>query len=185
MKMKRDGKAAEARTPGKPRTKADQRMRNEDADRRFMAEAIGLSLKGMRGGKGGPFGALVVRKGEVIGRGHNRVLASADPTAHAEITAIRAACRRLGTFHLEGCVLYTTCEPCPMCLAAAYWARVDRVVYANTRRDAAAIGFSDAFIYEELERAVARRSMPMTRIMGSEARSAFDEWLSKADRTPY
>jgi tRNA(Arg) A34 adenosine deaminase TadA len=185
MKPAERGKAEKGRTRGRKRPEAVEGTEGEDADRRFMAEAIRLSHKGMRGGSGGPFGALVVRRGEVIGRGHNRVLESADPTAHAEITAIRAASRRLGAFHLEGCVLYTTCEPCPMCLAAAYWARIDRIVYANTRRDAAAIGFSDAFIYEELGRAVARRSLPMKRIMGAEARAAFDEWLSKDDRTPY
>jgi tRNA(Arg) A34 adenosine deaminase TadA len=150
-----------------------------------MAEAIDLSLRGMRRGRGGPFGALIVRDGEVIARGNNRVLATADPTAHAEITAIRADSRKLGLFHLEGCVLYTTCEPCPMCLGAAYWARLDRIVYANTREDAAAIGFSDAFIYAELDRAIPRRRLPMIRVMGPEALAAFDEWRLKSDKTLY
>jgi guanine deaminase len=156
-----------------------------ESDRRFLAEAAELSFRGMRRGKGGPFGAVVVLGGEVIGKGWNKVLASRDPTAHAEVTALRAACRAAGSFHLEGSVLYTSCEPCPMCLGAAYWARVARIVYANTRSDAEAIGFSDAFIYEELARPVGRRRLPLVRHADLRAREAFAEWLAKADKTPY
>lgn len=156
-----------------------------EADRRFMAEAIALSRKGMRRGDGGPFGALIVCRGEILSRGWNRVLVSADPTAHAEITAIRAACRRLGAFSLEGCDLFTSCEPCPMCLGAAYWARVDRLIYANTRKDAAAIGFSDDFIYTELDRSPSRRRLPMIQLMRDEAFLPFAEWRAKADKTHY
>jgi len=154
-------------------------------DRRFLAEASELSLRGMRRGKGGPFGALVVKDGRVIGRGCNEVTGSLDPTAHAEVNAIRAACRKLEAFSLEGCVLYTSCEPCPMCLGAAYWARIGRVVYANTRRDAEAIGFSDAFIYAELERPPSRRKLALVRIPDAAAAAAFREWREKRDKTPY
>lgn len=154
-------------------------------DRRLMAQAIALSLRGMRKGRGGPFGALVARDGKVLGRGCNEVLAANDPTAHAEITAIRAACKALGSFQLRGCVLVTTCEPCPMCLGAAYWARVDRIVYGSGRRDAAAVGFDDKFIYDELDLPPARRSLPMVRVMRKEALAAFREWRDKADKTRY
>lgn len=154
-------------------------------DRRFLAEAAELSLRGMRRGKGGPFGAVVVKDGKVIGRGCNEVTGSRDPTAHAEVNAIRAACRKLRAFSLEGCVLYTSCEPCPMCLGAAYWARLRRVVYANTRRDAEAIGFSDAFIYAELDRPLSRRRLRLERIADAAAAAAFREWRDKADKTPY
>ncbi|HKK79173.1 MAG TPA: nucleoside deaminase, partial [Phaeodactylibacter sp.] len=119
-------------------------------DRDFMEQAIRLAREGMEAGMGGPFGAVVVWKGQVIGQGQNRVLADGDPTAHAEMVAIRAACEHLGHFQLEGCTLYTSCEPCPMCLGAIYWARPDRLVYACDRRDASAVGFDDSFIYEEL-----------------------------------
>jgi guanine deaminase len=153
--------------------------------RELMAEAIALSREGMAKGLGGPFGALVARGGEVIARGQNRVTSSADPTAHAEIEAIRAACRSLGCFSLAGCELYTSCEPCPMCLGAAYWARLDRIVYANTRKDAAAIGFDDAAIYAELARPRERRKLPMARLMAREALGAFREWREKPDRIDY
>lgn len=168
---------------GGSREKPDRGGRAEDA--RWLAEAARLSLEGMRAGRGGPFGAVVVRSGEVVGRGCNRVLESGDPTAHAEVVAIREACRTLGGFHLRDCVLYTTCEPCPMCLGAAYWARVDRIVFANTRRDAAAIGFSDDFIYRELARPRADRKLPIRRVASPEAKEAFREWRDKTDKTPY
>lgn len=161
------------------------RKPDRDADARWLAEAATLSLEGMRAGRGGPFGAVLVRAGAVVGRGCNRVLETRDPTAHAEITAIREACRALGAFDLAGCTLYTSCEPCPMCLGAAYWARVDRIVYANTRRDAAAIGFSDDFIYRELARPKAARKLPIRRLASPEAGAAFREWRDKADKTPY
>jgi tRNA(Arg) A34 adenosine deaminase TadA len=150
-----------------------------------MAEAIALSRRGMEGGHGGPFGAVVARDGKVVGRGHNRVLSDSDPTAHAEVVALREACRRLRRFHLEGCILYTSCEPCPMCLAAAYWARIDAVVFANTRKDAAAIGFGDAFLYDEIKRPARARKLSMSRLMAREAKAAFKAWADLETRIPY
>jgi tRNA(Arg) A34 adenosine deaminase TadA len=150
-----------------------------------MAAAIALSSRGLKTGRGGPFGAVVARNGVVVGRGHNRVLADSDPTAHAEIVALRAAARRLKRFHLEGCVLYTSCEPCPMCLAAAYWARIDAIVFGNTRADAAAIGFGDAFLYDEIRRPPGRRKLAMTRMAGKEARAAFRAWAAWDRKTHY
>lgn len=151
----------------------------------FMREAIRLSFRAMRRNTGGPFGAVVVRNGKVVGRGWNRVTSANDPTAHAEIVAIRSACRRLKTFSLEGCELYTSCEPCPMCLSAIYWARVKRVYYACTRGDAARIRFRDDFIYNEIARPVARRRLPMKQFLREEALSAFREWQLKEDKVPY
>ncbi len=151
----------------------------------LMAEAIALSARGMRSGRGGPFGAVVARDGKILGKGSNQVLSSCDPTAHAEVVAIREACRKLGAFQLDGCVLYTSCEPCPMCLAAAYWARIGRIVFANSRRDAAKIGFGDDFIYTEIPLLPARRSLPMKRLMGKTAFAVFREWDRKTDKIPY
>ena len=152
----------------------------------WMREAIQLSLEGMRGGKGGPFGAVVVKDGKVIGRGFNQVLTTNDPTAHAEVVAIREACRTLGTFQLTGCELYTSCEPCPMCLGAIYWSRPDRVFYANTKQDAAAIGFDDQFIYEQLEvMDSTQRHIPFIPLLRDEALAAFEEWREKADKVLY
>lgn len=150
-----------------------------------MAMAIALSRKGMRAGCGGPFGAVIARKGEIIGKGHNRVIIDSDPTAHAEVVAIRDACRALGAFQLDGCVLYTSCEPCPMCLAAAYWARVDRIVFANTRQDAAQVGFGDEFIYREIPLPAKGRTLGMKRLMGKSALAVFREWHRKRDKIPY
>ena len=150
-----------------------------------MREAIDLSMRRMRRGAGGPFGAVVIRRGEVIARGWNRVTSSNDPTAHAEIVAIRGACRRLETFHLGDCDLYTSCEPCPMCLSAIYWAHVRRVYYGATRHDAAAIDFDDDFIYREIARPVGRRRVRMKQLMRAEALEAFDEWKRKEDKVPY
>jgi guanine deaminase len=152
---------------------------------KFMREAIRLSLEKMRGNCGGPFGAVVVRKGKIIGRGWNRVTSTNDPTAHAEISAIREACKKLKTFQLDDCELYTSCEPCPMCLSAIYWARFKKVFYANTRKDAAKIHFDDDLIYRELARSVARRKIPMKQILRGEAQKVFVEWNKKADKTPY
>src|SRR5277367_4411669 len=132
---------------------------------KFMRRAIGLSLSKMRGNHGGPFGAVVVRKGRIVGKGWNQVTSSNDPTAHAEVSAIRDACRKLKTFQLDDCELYTSCEPCPMCLSAMYWARVKKVYYANTRKDAAAIEFDDDFIYREVPLPIAKRSLPMKQLM--------------------
>jgi tRNA(Arg) A34 adenosine deaminase TadA len=139
----------------------------------------------MRQGRGGPFGAVVARNGVIVARGWNAVTTALDPTAHAEVVAIRRACRALATFHMEGCVLYSSCEPCPMCLAAAYWARVDRLVYAATRDDAARAGFDDAFIYDQVPLAPETRSLRTDHLLGPEAIVVFDEWLAKPDRVPY
>ena len=156
--------------------------RNSEA---FMQEAIRLSLEMMRAGKGGPFGAVVVRDGEIVGRGWNQVTSTNDPTAHAEIVAIREGCRKAGAFFLEGAELYASCEPCPMCLSAAYWARISRVYYAASRKDAAEAGFLDEMIYEELAREAGRRRIPCIGLGREEALSAFREWKQKPDRIPY
>ena len=148
----------------------------------FMREAIRLSEDKMRQGHGGPFGAVVVRNGEVVARGFNNVLSSNDPTAHAEVDAIRKASQALGTFDLSDCELYTSCEPCPMCLGAIYWARFRKVYYGNTRQDAANIGFDDALIYEEIGKPLAERKIPMQQLLPGEARKAFEAWEQNTDR---
>ena len=150
-----------------------------------MRQAISLSRTHMEAGDGGPFGAVVVRQGLVIGEGWNQVTSANDPTAHAEVMAIRDACRRLGSYSLAGCELYSSCEPCPMCLAATYWARIDRLYFANTREDAALIGFDDAFLYREIGKPLAEQPLPIQRILGSEARAVFDAWMAKTDKVPY
>ena len=152
---------------------------------KFMREAIRLSLQKMRANQGGPFGAVGVRQGKIIGRGWNRVTSANDPTAHAEVVAIREACRRLKTFRLDDCELYTSCEPCPMCLAAAYWARLKRIHFAGTRRDATDAGFDDGFLYREVARPVARRKVPMKQMLRGEARKVFAEWKNKPDKIRY
>ncbi len=152
---------------------------------KFMAETIALAREGMNDNLGGPFGALVVRNGEIIGRGCNAVLALCDPTAHAEIQAIRMACRRLNNFHLEGCTLYCSCEPCPMCLAAAYWARLESIYFAATREDAASIGFADAAIYDDFYLEPGERRIPMTQLMRNEVLDVFQHWQAKPDRVIY
>lgn len=150
----------------------------------FMRQAVALALANIQSG-GGPFAAVIVRGGAVVASGANRVTASNDPTAHAEIEAIRAACQTLGSFQLDRCELYSTCEPCPMCLGAIYWARLERVFYARTAADAAAAGFDDAFIYQELHVPPPGRRIPMTRVACDEARSVFAAWQAKPDKTPY
>lgn len=150
-----------------------------------MREAIRLGLEGMRAGMGGPFGCLIVQRATILARGFNQVLHLKDPTAHAEMVAIRIACRAVDSYQLTGCDLYTSCEPCPMCLGAIYWARPARVFYANTRDDAAAIDFDDEFIYEELDKPISERSIPMTQMLRDEAQPAFHEWLAKHDRQIY
>lgn len=151
----------------------------------FMRRAIELSEKMMADDVGGPFGAVIVRDGEIIGEGYNQVTSLGDPTAHAEVMAIREACRNLGTFTLAGAEIYASCEPCPMCLAAIYWARLDRLYYANSRDDAKRIGFDDDMIYRELTRKIDQRSIPTARLLAEEASRAFDLWLAKPDKTPY
>ncbi len=154
-------------------------------NQKFMREAIRLSIRMMRRGKGGPFGAVVVRGGRIVGRGCNEVTSTNDPTAHAEVVAIRDACRRLKTFQLQDCELYTSCEPCPMCLSAIYWARLKKVYYANTRKDAAGIDFDDDFIYTEVARPISKRKLVMKQMMHKEAFAAFLEWKVKADKVRY
>lgn len=151
----------------------------------FMRAAIRISIAKMRSNCGGPFGAVIVRNGKIIGRGWNQVTSTNDPTAHAEVIAIREACQRRKTFQLDDCELYTSCEPCPMCLAAIYWARLRRVYYGNTRQDAARIQFDDDFIYREVARPRAQRKIRMTQLLRREALTAFAEWESKADKVAY
>lgn len=151
----------------------------------FLAKAIEMSIENVRSGKGGPFAALVVKDGEIIATGVNQVTATNDPTAHAEMVAIREACRKLKTFQLEGCDIYTTCEPCPMCVGAIYWARPARVFFANTRADAKRIGFDDQFIFEQVRLPVGERSIPFIRIEEERALAAFRLWREKLDKQPY
>jgi tRNA(Arg) A34 adenosine deaminase TadA len=139
----------------------------------------------MRGNHGGPFGAVVIRRGKIIGRGWNRVTSTNDPTAHAEVIAIREACHRLKKFRLDDCELYTSCEPCPMCLAAGYWARLRKIYYGNTRRDAAKIGFDDEALYREVARPISRRKIFMKQLLRPEALKVFAEWKTKPDKICY
>lgn len=150
----------------------------------LMRKAIALSERNVNEG-GGPFGAVIARDGEIVATGVNRVTAEHDPTAHAEVSAIREAARRLGTYDLSGCEIYTSCEPCPMCLGAIYWARLDRMFYGNTKTDAAAIGFDDAFIYNELSLEPASRSLRSEQMMHEDALKAFQAWAEKPDKTVY
>jgi len=157
-------------------------VRDEEA---LLREAIRLARARMLAGRGGPFGAVVARGGVIVAKGWNRVTTGLDPSAHAEIVALRRACRRLGTFHLDGAVLYSSCEPCPMCLAAAYWARVDRITWAASREDAAAAGFDDELIYREVALPVAERTLPARQLLREEGAAVFADWLAKPDRVPY
>lgn len=149
-----------------------------------MREAIRLASANVDNG-GGPFGAVIARGGEIIATGVNRVTANCDPTAHAEVSAIRAAAQKLGTFNLSGCDIYSSCEPCPMCLGAIYWARLDRLFYGNTKADAARIGFDDAFIYKELALPLSERTLRAEQLLGKEAIATFEAWERKTDKTPY
>jgi len=151
----------------------------------FMARAIQLSLENVRSGRGGPFGAVIVKSGAIIGEGTNQVTFTNDPTAHAEVLAIREACKRLGAFSLENCDIYTSCEPCPMCLGAIYWAHLARIYFANAAEDASKIGFDDSLIYRELAQPHAQRKIPMIQLMRDEALAAFREWQAKPDKIAY
>ena len=151
----------------------------------FMARAIALSIENVRSGRGGPFAAVLVKDGKIIAEGVNCVTSANDPTAHAEITAIRAACKAAGTFDISGSVMYATCEPCPMCLGAIYWARIERVYFANTAADASNAGFDDLFIYREIARLPADRAIPMIPLMRREALEAFRVWEEQLDKTGY
>lgn len=151
----------------------------------FMEQAIQRAVENVRSGRGGPFAALVVKDGRVIASGANAVTSTNDPTAHAEVTAIREACRALGTFQLTGCEIYTSCEPCPMCLGAIYWARPDRVYFAATAGDAAEAGFDDSFIYKELQRPHLERKIPLEEMMREAGLAPFREWMRKQNRVEY
>lgn len=154
-------------------------------DKKFMTRAVELARNGIEANDGGPFGAVVVKDGHIIGEGNNSVTSLNDPTAHAEIIAIRAACQNLGSFQLDGCIIYTSCEPCPMCLGAIYWARPERVFFACTREDAAEIGFDDDFIYDELEKSNDQREMALVSLMRDEALTVFRAWAEKPDKVEY
>lgn len=151
----------------------------------FMNKAIERSLYGMNNNYGGPFGAVIVKNGEIIAEGYNNVTSSNDPTAHAEITAIRNACKKLNTFDLSGCDLYTSCEPCPMCLSAIYWARINKIYYANTKEDAAKINFDDDFIYQEFKKERGERTIPVEQLCREEAIKVFEDWSKKQDKIEY
>lgn len=156
----------------------------DDTDRKFMRQAIDLSIENVRNG-GGPFGAVIVRNGEVVATGVNNVVPHCDPTAHAEVTAIRKACQKVGDFKLDGCTIYTSCEPCPMCLSAIYWSGIERIFYGNTKQDAEDINFSDKFIYDELALPMTERRVPAVNIMREEALEAFRDWEDKSDKVEY
>jgi guanine deaminase len=156
-----------------------------ERDKEFMRRAIELAQNGIDAGDGGPFGAIVVRDGEIIGEGCNRVTSTNDPTAHAEVVAIRAACQRLNSFQLDGCIIYTSCEPCPMCLGAIYWARPARMFFACTREDAAEVGFDDRLIYEEIERPIEERRIESINFLRDEGLTVFENWAHKTDKTEY
>lgn len=156
-----------------------------EADKQYMTRAIELARAGMDAGVGGPFGCVVVKNGEIIGEGNNRVTSTNDPTAHAEVVAIRAACERLEAFQLDGCSIYTSCEPCPMCLGAIYWARPEKVFYACTREDAAGVGFDDDFIYDELAKPKAEREHVMISLLRDEGFALFHDWSAKTDKVEY
>ncbi|MDG1517622.1 MAG: nucleoside deaminase [Flavobacteriales bacterium] len=154
-------------------------------DENFMAEAVELSIKGMLNNEGGPFGAVVVKNGEIVGKGNNKVTSTFDPTAHAEVVAIRDACKNLNTFQLDDCIIYTSCEPCPMCLGAIYWARPKAVYYGCTKQDAANINFDDAFIYKELKAPMTKRKIPFKQLGRENALKAFQLWSKKQDKNLY
>ena len=156
-----------------------------EREQQFMQAAVNLARQGMENGKGGPFGCVIVKNDGIIGKGCNSVTTYNDPTAHAEIVAIRDACNVLKHFQLTGCELYTSCEPCPMCLGAIYWARPSVVYFANTRQDATAIGFDDSFIYDELNIAFAKRAIQTMRLESKDAIKVFQEWTKKADKIVY
>ncbi|TDR23363.1 nucleoside deaminase [Marinicella litoralis] len=151
----------------------------------FMQRAIELARAGMDSGAGGPFGAVVVRDNQIIAEGWNKVTSTNDPTAHAEVTAIRAACEKLGTFQLDDCVIYTSCEPCPMCLGAIYWARPKKVYYGCNKQDAADIAFDDQFIYDEIETPINQRKIPFQQVAQKDALEVFKAWANKLDKTEY
>ncbi len=156
-----------------------------EQDKQFMQRAIDMAQKGMDSNAGGPFGCVIVKNGEIIAEGHNRVTSTNDPTAHAEVVTIREACKKLNTFQLDDCVIYTSCEPCPMCLGAIYWARPKKVFYACTKQDAAKINFDDQFIYDELDKKIENRTIEFHPIMREQAVEVFNNWANKTDKIKY
>ena len=154
-------------------------------EKRFLERAIELSRQGMQKGNGGPFGCVIVKDGEIVGEGVNEVLVKNDPTSHAEVVAIRNACKKLNNFQLTGCDVYTSCEPCPMCMGAIYWARTNRVIYANTKSDAAAVNFDDQFIYDEIEKLPQDRYIQFIHLPQEQALDVFLEWKNNGDRKEY
>ncbi len=159
----------------------EENMNHQD----FMKRTLEIARDKMNSNEGGPFGALIVRKGEIIAEGWNRVTSTCDPTAHAEVQAVRNACQKLGTFHLKDCVIYSSCEPCPMCLSAIYWAHIDRIYYACTKEDAAAIDFDDDLIYQEIKKPLQERIVPAENMMRERGLDVFKAWTEKEDRIPY
>ena len=157
----------------------------KEPSEKFMREAIRLSLENINKGEGGPFGAVIVKDGRIIAEGSNKVTSANDPTAHAEVEAIRAACRILNTFTLAGCDIYTSCEPCPMCLSAIHWARIEKIYYGNSRQDAAALNFDDEFLYDEIGKEIHERKIPMLRLLNDEAKIVFKAWEDKEDKIHY
>lgn len=158
---------------------------NKENQNKFMLEAVSAALKGMDNNEGGPFGCVIVKDGKIVGRGNNKVTSNNDPTAHAEIIAIRDACKNLNSFQLEGCIIYTSCEPCPMCFGAIYWARPDKVFYGCNQQDAADIDFDDEFIYKEIELPYNKRSIPFEQVARDIAIEPFQKWRTKEDKTVY
>ena len=156
-----------------------------ERDAFFMKRAIALAEKGMNSNEGGPFGAVIVKDNKIIAEGNNNVTSTNDPTAHAEVIAIRKACEKLNTFQLEDCTIYTSCEPCPMCLGAIYWARPKKVFYACNKNDAAQIDFDDQFIYDEIDKPIGKRNIPFVRLLQDEGRVVFKKWAEKEDKTEY
>ncbi len=157
----------------------------EEAKKEFMEEAIKLALNNAKTGVGGPFGAVIVKNGKIVGRGSNQVTTTNDPSAHAEIVAIRDACKNLNSFQLDDCEIYSSCEPCPMCLGAIYWARPKKVYYASTKHDAADAGFDDSFIYEEIEKCKHDRKIPFISFMNEESKVVFENWKASSNKIEY
>jgi len=160
-------------------------LKDKNMHNKFMQRAIELSIENVKTNKGGPFGVVIVKNDEIIAQGTNLVTSTNDPTAHAEIVAIRSACNTLQRFHIPDCVMYTSCEPCPMCLSACYWAHIKTIYYGNTKQDAATIDFDDSFIYEQLSIEYDKRLIPMKNIMRQKATEAFDLWKEKQDKIEY
>ncbi len=158
--------------------------KHNDDDRQFLQQAIELAIRSASN-QGGPFGAVIVRQGKVIGTGHNQVTENCDPSAHAEVMAIRDACKHLNTHHLDDCTLYASCQPCPMCLSAIYWARIPRVIYAATSDDAASAGFDDAFIYQQLDKPDSEKSIQISHLPMPDGGKSFQQWLKNSDREEY